>query len=234
MTTATLTTATMTHALAVQSPSLLPFEQRVAMSYEEYLQIADELQLVEWIDGEVIVHMPPGTRHQQIRAFLTTLLTMFVDHFHLGQLLPAPFEMRLEHSAREPDILFIATEHLGRLDAQRLRGPADLVIEIVSPESVSRDRSEKFDEYQAGGVREYWVIDVRPGQERADFWRLDASGRYRAVLPDANEIVHATVVPGFWLDVAWLWQNPLPSALSAFAEIVDLPMSVRRLLQPRS
>lgn len=152
----------------------------------------------------------------------------------LSTLLPAPFEMRLARSAREPDLLFIATEHLDRLDAQRLHGPADLAIEIVSPESTGRDRAEKFDEYQAAGVRECWVIDVRPGQERADFWRLDAGGRYRAVLPDANGSVHAAVLPGFWLDVTWLWQNPLPSALAAFAEIADLPAAVRQVLPPRS
>ena len=229
-----MTTATMTQMIAAPALSSLPLEQRVAMSYEDYLQFADEHQLIEWVDGEVIAHIPPGTRHQQVQALLTTLLTLFVEHFGLGQLLPAPFEMRLERSAREPDLLFVATQHLDRLDAQRLRGPADLAIEIVSPESTSRDRAEKFDEYQAGGVHEYWVIDVRPGQERADFWLLDANGRYRAMLPDANGIVHAAVLPGFWLDAAWLWQQPLPSALTAFAEIADLPMSVRRLLQPRS
>jgi Uma2 family endonuclease len=229
-----MTTATLTPIIAAPPLSTLPLEQRVPMSYEDYLQFADEHQLIEWVDGEVIAHMPPGTRHQQVQTFLAKLLGLFVEYFGLGELLVAPFEMRLARSAREPDLLFIATEHLDRLDAQRLRGPADLAVEIVSPESTSRDRAEKFDEYQAGGVREYWVIDVRPGQERADFWLLDASGRYRAVLPDANGIVHAAVLPGFWLDVAWLWQNPLPSALMAFAEIADLPVSVRRLLQPRS
>ncbi len=228
-----MTTATLTPP-AAPVLTALPFEQRVTMPYEEYLRLADERQLVEWVDGEVIAHMPPGTRHQQVQAFLTTLLSLFVDYFGLGQLLPAPFEMRLARSAREPDLLFIATANLDRLDAQRLRGPADLVVEIISPESVARDRAEKFDEYQAAGVREYWVIDVRSGQERADFWLLDATGRYRAVLPDANNVIHAAVLPGFWLDVAWLWQNPLPSALAAFAEIADLPASVRQLLQPRS
>jgi Uma2 family endonuclease len=229
-----MTTATLPRRPAASLLTALPFEQWVAMSYEEYLQLADEHQLIEWVDGEVIAHMPPGTRHQQLQTFLAKLLGLFVEYFGLGELLVAPFEMRLARSAREPDLLFIATEHLDRLDAQRLRGPADLAVEIMSPESTSRDRAEKFAEYQAGGVREYWVIDVRPGQERAEFWLLDAGGRYRAVLPDANGIVHAAVLPGFWLDVAWLWQNPLPSALAAFAEIADLPAAVRRALQPRS
>ena len=228
-----MTTATLTPP-AAPVLAAMPFEQRVAMPYEEYLQLANERQLIEWVDGEVIAHMPPGTRHQQVQAFLTTLLTLFVEHFGLGQLLPAPFEMRLARSAREPDLLFIAAAHLDRLDAQRLSGPADLVVEIIAPESVARDRADKFDEYQAAGVGEYWVIDVRPGQERADFWLLDANGRYRAILPDADGMVHAAVLPGFWLDVAWLWQNPLPSALAAFAEIADLPAAVRQVLQPRS
>jgi Uma2 family endonuclease len=138
--------------------------------------------------------------------------------------------MRLAHSAREPDLLFVAAARRHLLDQQRLNGPADLVVEIVSPESAARDRADKFDEYQGAGVREYWVVDVREGKERVDFWLLAEDGRYRAALPDGAGVYRSTVLGGFWLDTAWLWQEPLPSALATFAVVANLPDAVRAAL----
>lgn len=54
---------------------------------------------------------------------------------------------------------FVAEEHLDRLQEMHLEGPADLVVEIVSPESRLRDRGEKFAEYELAGVSEYWLLD---------------------------------------------------------------------------
>ena len=53
----------------------------------------------------------------------------------------------------------MATDHLGRFKENRLEGAADLVVEIISPESVDRDRDRKFYEYEQGGILEYWLID---------------------------------------------------------------------------
>lgn len=197
-----------------------PRERRLSMTYDEFLSWANEDVHAEWVDGEVIVFMPPKTRHQQVLGFLFAVLGAFIDFTGLGKLFPAPFEMRLARSAREPDILFVAKEHLDRLTPERLLGPADLVAEIVSDESARRDRVEKFNEYMEAGVREYWVIDPRPGREQADFWVLDEQGRYQARAVDEEGRYHAAVLPEFWLKVDWLWQSPLPSAQTAFAEII--------------
>jgi Uma2 family endonuclease len=156
-------------------------EQRLPMTYNEWLGWASESQQSEWVDGEAIVFMPPSIRHAQVIRLLSTLLSIYVDLRRLGELLVAPVEMRLEHSAREPDILFIAQQHLDRLTSQRLVGPADLVIELISPDSINRDRVAKFDEYQAAGVPEYWLFDPRPGQQSSQFFQLGSSGRYDAV-----------------------------------------------------
>jgi Uma2 family endonuclease len=94
------------------------------------------------------------------------------------------------------------------------------LVEVISPESVARDRSDKFDEYQEAGVREYWVCDPRAPRQRADFWVLDESGLYRPAPPDEDGIYRSTVIPNFWLNVNWLWQEELPDPLSAFAQIV--------------
>lgn len=197
-------------------------EQRLRMSYEEYLAWADEDIHAEWVNGEVIIPMPPKPRHQQVVAFLLQLMGLFCQLFRLGRLLPAPLEMRAipDGPAREPDLLFIAQEHLDRLTDARLHGPADLIVEVVSDDSVSRDRSDKFYEYQAAGVREYWIIDPRPGYERADFYVLDARGRYRPVPIDPDGRYHSTVLAGFWFEVEWVLSEEPPDTLQALAQIV--------------
>jgi len=203
------------------------------MSYEEFLAWADEDVHAEWVNGEVIVHMPPKTRHQVIAGFLHALLKFFVDFFRLGEVLTAPFEMKLSpHGpAREPDILFVAREHLDRLTEDRLAGPADLVVEVLADDSVTRDRVKKFYEYQATGVREYWVVDPRPGQEGADFWVLDEQGIYRPVPIGDEGIYRSTVLPGFWLRVDWLWAEELPDPQLTFAEIAGFPPQVVETLR---
>jgi Uma2 family endonuclease len=197
-------------------------DQRLRMSYEEYLAWADEDVHAEWVNGEVIVQMPPKRPHQRVVAFLMQLMGLFIQLFQLGELLPAPFEMRAtpDGPAREPDLLFVACEHLERLSQERLSGPADLVVEVISDDSVARDRADKFYEYQAAGVREYWILDSRPGCERADFYVLDEKGRYRPVPPESDGRYHSTVLPGFWLQVEWVMSAEPPDVLAALAQIV--------------
>lgn len=99
-------------------------------------------------------------------------------------------------------------------------GAVDLAIEVISDESVTRDRVDKWREYQAAGVREYWIIDPRPGKQAAEFWALDEYGRYQALPINADGIFHSQVLPGFWLDVAWLQGEELPNVFHCFAQIV--------------
>jgi Uma2 family endonuclease len=197
-------------------------EQPLRMSYEEFLAWSDEDVHAEWVNGEVIVQIPPKEPHQRVVAFLMSLMALFIELYKLGRLLPAPFEMRAMPggSAREPDLMFIAREHLDRLSPERLSGPADLVVEVISDDSVARDRADKFYEYQEAGVREYWILDSRPGRERADFYVLDEKGRYRPVPPNAESRYDSTVLSGFWLQVDWITALEPPAVLTALAQMV--------------
>lgn len=179
-------------------------------TYEEFLDWADEDTRAEWVDCEVIVMSPASNRHQQLADFLTALLRVLAEQRSLGQVLSAPFQMKLENG-REPDVLFLADEHRDRLRETYLDGPADLVVEIVSPESGPRGRGDKFYEYEAGGVQEYWLIDLV--REQVEVYRLE-EGRYRLVQPEEDDIYRSEVVPGFWLRASWLWQEPLPKVLN--------------------
>ncbi|QTA90792.1 Uma2 family endonuclease [Desulfonema magnum] len=92
----------------------------------------------------------------------------FVEIHDSGVVCSAPFQMKTGRNlpGREPDILFVSRENTGRLKETFLDGPADIAAEIISPESRTRDKKEKFSEYEKGGVREYWLID--PDEEKAE------------------------------------------------------------------
>lgn len=186
--------------------ALLEPTQPRPMTYEEFLAWADEDTLAEWVDGEVVMTSPASKLHQAISGFLYTVLSIYGESKGLGMVFPPPFQMKLEKSGREPDLLFVASTHLDRLRETYLDGPADLVVEIVSPESVGRDRGEKFYEYEQAGIPEYWLID--PQREEAEFYQLDERGHYRLIWPDAEGIYRSKILEGFWLRVDWLWQPP--------------------------
>ncbi len=176
------------------------------MTYEEFLAWADEDTLAEWVDGEVVIYSPASLKHQRIIAFLAQVMSAYVDSQNLGLVILAPFQMKLAGSGREPDLMFVATEHLDRLRETYLDGPADLVVEVASPESIGRDRGEKFYEYAQAGIPEYWLVD--PEAEQIEFYVLDERGRYRIVFPDAEGIYRSRTIEGFWLREGWLWKPP--------------------------
>jgi Uma2 family endonuclease len=181
------------------------------ITYEAFLEHYGEDSHAEWVDGIVISMSPASTLHQDLLGFINSILRNFVEEHELGKVLTAPFQMKLEvrPSGREPDLLFIRKENLGNLKETYLDGPADLVIEIISPESRGRDRGDKFYEYEQSGVAEYWLLDSERKQE--EFYQLK-DGFYQLVLPK-NFIYHSSV-EGLWLDVRWLRQRPFPKLMA--------------------
>lgn len=192
-------------------------------TYDEFLRNYTNVH-AEWVDGEVIQLMTASDGHQDLVAWLIAILRLFVEAHNLGWLRPVPFNMRLPHlnRGREPDILFVTKDRLHIIQPSNLSDAADLVIEIVSPESIGRDRGDKFVDYEAGGVKEYWLID--PDREQAEFYRLADNGRYRLIAPDKNNQFHSTVLPNFWLQIDWFWQDPLPKVLDVVRKLGLLDM----------
>jgi len=207
--------------------------QPLQMTYAEYRAWASESRHTEWVNGEVIISMPPKPRHQLLVKFLGTLLNLFARFFHLGTVIDAPVEMRAtpDGPAREPDILFLTEEHTDRIAEDRISGPADLIVEVISDESVGRDRGDKFYEYEEAGVREYWLLDPRPKRQRADFYQLAADGHFKPIPIGAEGIYRSAVIPGFWLNVNWLWADEFPDPLLTLAEIAGFSKEMVEALQ---
>ncbi len=197
---------------SIQLPRQVPAGEVVAVdvSAEEYMQhyAADHH---EWVRGIVIKMSPIHLTHQQIVDYLRLLLQAYFALRPIGRVQSEPFVLRLPDSRREPDLMLILGDNQTNLHDTYMDGPADICIEVVSPESVARDYGEKMAEYEAGGVPEYWIID--PQRERCTFYRVDEAGHYAQVQPDAEGHYQTERLPDLAVHVPTLWQDPLPNVL---------------------
>jgi Uma2 family endonuclease len=207
----------MTEAPDIADTSLSHAPSR-RMTFEEYLASGDEPTMSEWVDGEVIFMSPAAEKHQALMLFLAQIVGLYVEVHGLGRIFIPPFAMKLERQrrGREPDLLFVSTERARLIKKTFLDGPADLVVEIVSPESAERDHKVKFAEYEQAGIKEYWLID--PDHQTAEFYELGADNRYRAAQTETDGIYRSKVINGFFIRIAWLWQTP-PPTLDALREL---------------
>jgi len=118
----------------------------------------------------------PSFFHQEVVDRFHDFLKAWVRKHRLGKTGIAPIDMVLtEHRATQPDVVYISNARLAIIK-HTLEGPADLVAEVISPESRKRDRIDKKDLYEQHGVREYWLID--PEARTVEILHLE-SGMYR-------------------------------------------------------
>lgn len=187
------------------------------VTFDEYLERSSDTRICEWVDGEIFSMPGASFDHQTIEKFLVMIMSFYVESKNLGVILSSPFAMKLEEQqrGREPDILFVGKDRQHLFKKNYLDGAADLVVEIISPESIGRDRGEKFIEYEAAKIREYWLID--PDRQITEFYRLGENGYYK-LIPTDDGIFYSEVLEGFFLRTVWLWQHPLPTR-KAFQEL---------------
>lgn len=116
------------------------------MTEQQFVEWCDENTWAEWVKGEVIVMSPFSYPHAEFSQFLFRLVAEFAEERDLGITLQEPFQIRLATipSRRSPDIIFISNRRQKLLRRLELDGAPDLIVEIVSMSSQSRDRRESF------------------------------------------------------------------------------------------
>ncbi len=165
----------------------------------DYMSRPDDVR-VELFEGTFYVTPSPDFRHQAISMSLALLLGPHIRDRRLGALLAAPFDVILsDENVVQPDLVFVAAAHAERI-RDRLHGPPDLAIEILSAAHAERDRIVKREIYRQHGVPEYWIVD---GAARAvEVLLLDAGIWRLHGMFDAGDILTSVVLPDLRLDVA--------------------------------
>ena len=135
--------------------------KHIKLTVRSYMSIPEgDDKRYELIDGELILAPSPVTQHHRISRNLLRALDEFVESQSLGELFYASMDVVLsDHDVFQPDILFISNNRLHIIGDPNTQGAPDLVIEILSPSTETRDRDIKLEQYLRFGVRENCLID---------------------------------------------------------------------------
>ncbi|MFN3851018.1 MAG: Uma2 family endonuclease [Spirosomataceae bacterium] len=133
------------------------------ISVQEFRQMEfddNDTFLYELIEGEMIKKSAPKPIHQRLSMRLSRAISNFIFGKNIGELFAAPIDVFLnEYNAVQPDLVFVSAQNQQIITDDGIVGVPDLVVEIISPSSVIRDRVDKKNLYERIGVKEYWIID---------------------------------------------------------------------------
>ena len=187
-------------------------------TFEDFCSIVPDGQKADLIDGVIYMASPDNTDADELFGWLHALMLIVAMEKELGRIFGSRVAFRLDdYNGPEPDIAFVRASRLRHVRRGFVFGHADLVLEIVSPDSVKRDYEKKWALYERAGFREYWIVD--PLEKKVTVLRLDTTGNYREVPPRKGRL-HSQALKGFWIDPSWLWERPLPNLLKTAARIL--------------
>ncbi len=174
-------------------------KQAKRWTYEEYYELDDDRRY-EIIGGNLLMAPAPDTWHQDWSRKLFRLIDRFVTKNNLGEVFYAPIDIVLnEENTVQPDIVFIATPNLQIIQRRAIFGVPELLVELVSPSSVRRDRYDKKALYARFGVKEYWIGD--PANKALEILTL-REGRYELhCCAEEKGKLTSLVLPGLEFDL---------------------------------
>ncbi|OGK12574.1 MAG: hypothetical protein A2W80_14535 [Candidatus Riflebacteria bacterium GWC2_50_8] len=132
-------------------------------SYADYLKWPQD-ERFEIIDGISYAMNAPLRIHQE---FLVEFTRQFANHFKnkTCKVYVAPFDVRLASRSKRDDEIFDVVQpdisiicDPDKLDDKGCLGAPDLIIEILSPATMSYDNVRKRALYEKTGVREFWLV----------------------------------------------------------------------------
>lgn len=177
-------------------------ERTTNLTYDDLLEMFPEEDNIrrELIGGELFVTPSPTTGHQGVVMLLSARLFTHAEE-RGGRVFPAPLDVFFtQRDVVEPDVLYVAPEHLDRVEPRFVRSAPDLVVEVSSPSTHAIDLTRKLRLYEEHGVPEYWYVDLEAG--RIEVYRTRGEGYGPPTLLGRADVLESPVVPGFSLQVA--------------------------------
>ncbi len=157
---------------------------------------------VELMRGELVMSPAPRSSHQIVVVLLTELFSG-ISRKSGGFVLCAPADVILsDDTILQPDVLYVAKSRRG-IVGDRINGPPDLVIEVLSAGAERRDRVQKLDLYAQYNVPEFWIVD--PKAQHIEFLILQ-DGRY-VITPNAGDSYQSPRLPEIVIDLRAFWRD---------------------------
>lgn len=185
----------------------MPIVSTTKMTAQQFLKLGEDPPGVrlELVNGEVAVSPSPTPDHSYVVVQLARILGNHIDKYELGELHADVDTLLDEHNVRRPDVLFFFAERTDLIGPKAMEGAPDLAVEVLSPSSIEVDREDKFEQYRAAGVANYWIVD--PANRTIEAFQLKrrkfvAAGRGQGV-----QSVRLQPFPDLDIPLAKLWRS---------------------------
>ena len=145
---------------------------------------------ISYLNGGVWIDMSKEQlfSHTEVKCEINTVLRTRIKAKRLGRYIgDGGFLSNIEANvSNQPDGMFVSAEALrdgrvkiveGRTEGYvELEGTPDMVLEVVSRSSVSKDNQVLREAYFLAGIREYWLLDARKPPHKFEILRRGGSG----------------------------------------------------------
>ena len=184
-----------------------PSAQTGPYTWRDFVEL-DEDDPRELLDGHFVEIEVPTWTHERIVAALITILTQWAWSRKAGQVLASGYRLRIdERRGIMPDVQFYRRGNPPAGQETGLEhGRPDLVVEVISPSSRSKDSVRKLYDYAAIGVPEYWLLDPEPRTLERLVLREGVYSIVEAV--EGEALFQPEGFEGLELDLGRLWNVP--------------------------
>jgi Uma2 family endonuclease len=182
--------------LSVVTPAdWVPGPEQGSWTYDDYTALSDDGQRYEIVNGVLVMAPAPDGPHQDAVLRIAHYLLVYVEFAGLGKVRIAPFDVQLSSkNVFQPDVFVVLNAHLSRMQAKKMIGAPDLVVEVASPSTAFIDRVSKHEKYAEAGVQEYWIVNSEAGTVQVSVLE---SGNYRSLgIFRGKQPLPSQVVPG--------------------------------------
>lgn len=179
------------------------------MTYREFREMEfpdKDTFLYELLNGIIVRKSAPHIIHQRVLRKLVRRFEDFVLQSQIGEVFFAPVDVVLsDENAPQPDLIYISQANAAIIDEEEgiVNGVPDLVVEIISPSSIKRDRIEKMAIYEQFKIKEYWLVD--PNNQSIEIYILKDNKYALHAFADATEKVQSVVLEGLEVEAVGIF-----------------------------
>jgi Uma2 family endonuclease len=184
---------------------------RETATYADLEQVPENM-VAELIDGDLYAWPRPSGPHTVAASRLGADILIAYDRGRRGPdgwwILDEP-ELHLDAQVIVPDIAGWRRERLPGIPRNQVFSiPPDWICEVLSPSTAHVDMKQKMPIFAAHGVSWAWIVDPERRTLRAN-QLVGGSWVVVAVFHDGAKVI-AEPFPEVEIDLAWIWDLPLP------------------------
>ena len=178
---------------------------------KHFYEIIEENLKMEFINGEIIFHSPVKLKYNDATGNIYKLLDIFAIEHDLGWVGIEKILVSLSRNDYEPDVCFWKQSRAKNFTEDQMQFPApNLVVEVLSKSTENRDRTIKYEDYEAHGVKEYWIIDS--SKQTIEQYVLSHK-KYELIFKGKDGTIESVAVKNFKIPVKAIFDKRLTNKI---------------------